>query len=288
MKNKSKSSVTLLIAALVAVVITSSNVHAHHGQDFLLLEDYHLPAPGAGHIIGNFEWEKYSDDDEFGLSPSFMLGVLPRVALSAEVSFRDEDGWDYNSVMPAAHFQITPPEATFPLRVSLSVGYQFVSDSFADAHATEDEHAEKHDHADEHEHDEHGHEHAEEHHHEDNTGHSHTESSVHNHDSDALMSRLVVEGDFGATKAVFNLISVVRDGGDASWGYAAGLRQKVVEKLALGIEALGDFESDGWHELVGGIYVEPVPSLTLKLGAGFGLTEETPDFTLRTGFIWRF
>ena len=103
-----------------------------------------------------------------------------------------------------------------------------------------------------------------------------------------MTSRLIIEGDFGATKAIFNLISVARSSGGASWGYAAGVRHKVLEQLAFGVEAIGDFDSHGWHELVGGVYYEPVHSLTLKLGAGFGLTEETPDFTLRTGFVWRF
>lgn len=282
MKIKTHSSLAFLALAIFTTGV--ADVRAHHGQDFLLLEDYHLPAPGGGHLMGNFEWEKYSDRDEFGLAPSLMFGVLPRVALSVDVNFRDEsDGFDYNSVMPAAHFQLTSPESDFPVKVALSVGYQFVDGAFAadpapSHHEEEGEHAE---HGHEHEH--HADEHAEEGAHD----HSHT-SSVHNHDSDALQSRLILEGDFGATKAVFNLISVVRDGGGADWGYAAGVRHKVLEQFAFGVEAIGDFESDGWHELVGGVYVEPVPSLTLKLGAGFGLTDATPDFTLRTGFIFRF
>lgn len=271
-----------LSIALAALAFTTS-VRAHHGQDFLLLEDWHLPAAGAGHLMTNFEWEHSSDRDEYGLGPSLMLGVMPRVALSVDVDFRDEsDGWNYNSVMPAAHFQITGPESDLPFRVGLSVGYQFVDGAVA-AGGEEHAHEEAGHHADEH-----GDEHADEHDHADEGhGHSHA-SSVHNHDSDALMSRLIIEGDFGATKAIFNLISVARTDGGASWGYAAGVRRKVIEQLAFGIEALGDFESHGWHELVGGVYYEPVHSLTLKLGAGFGLTDETPDFTLRTGFVWRF
>jgi hypothetical protein len=276
-----------LVLAIALAGVGAPSIHAHHGQDFILLEDYQLPAPGGGHLMGNFEWEKYSDHDEFGLAPSLMFGVLPRVALSLDVNFRNEsDGFDYNSVMPAAHFQITPPGSAFPLRVALSVGYQFVDGAFATDEPAAPHHEEEHGHADEHgEGDDH---HAEdEHADEDEHDHAHS-SSVHNHDSDALMSRLIIEGDYGATKAVFNLISVVRDGGGADWGYAAGVRHKVAEQVALGVEAIGDFDSQGWHELVGGVYIEPIHTLTLKIGVGFGLTEATPDFTLRTGFIWRF
>lgn len=276
-----------LTAALLSLAgaFCISTASAHHGQDFILLEDYHLAAPGQGHFMTNFEWESYSDRDEFGLAPGLIFGVLPRVGLGIDVSFRDEDeGWGYSNVTPTAHFQLTNPESKFPIRVSLSVGYQF-----ADGGAGDGEEAEHED-----EHAEHGHEHGHADHHEDHgddhhvsAAHSHS-GSIHNHDADLLASRLIIEGDLGDTKLLFNLISFVEDGGDAAWGYAAGARHKFHEQVSAGIEAMGDFESDGWHELVAGLYIEPVHSLTLKLGAGFGLTEETPDFTLRTGFVWRF
>jgi len=65
---------------------------------------------------------------------------------------------------------------------------------------------------------------------------------------DAFVGRFIIEGDFGNTKAIFNLLSVVTDD-EAAWGYAAGVRHEVTEQVALGVEALGDFESDGWHEI---------------------------------------
>jgi opacity protein-like surface antigen len=269
---------SLLVLACAAGVPLLS--FADHGQDFLLLEDYDLPAPGSGHITGNFEWEKYSNDDAFGLGPSLMIGVLPRTALSVDMHFRNEgDGFEYNSVMPAAHFQITSPDSKSPFKVGFSVGYQWTEG--ADEEEAESE--------SEGEHSEHGHDqHQEVGHNEVSTSvHGHGEG-IHNHRSDALKSRLVIEGDFGKTKVLFNLISVVPESGNTAWGYAAGVRHKIVDQLALGVEALGDFESDGWHELVAGAYIEPVHSVTLKIGAGFGLTEATPDFTLRTGFVWRF
>lgn len=283
MNDKPHSAISLAILTFTAWAGMAACALAHHGQDFLLLEDHHLPAPGQGHLMTNFEWEKYPNADEFGLSPGILFGILPQVALGVDVHFRDEsDGWNYTNVMPSAHFQITPPDLDFPIKVGLSIGYQFADGAAGDEEEPRNDHAE-----DDHEHGDHNA--GDDHEHQAEEGHSHSHSgSIHNHDNDLLASRLIIESDFGNTKILFNLLSLVEDGGDAAWGYAAGVRQKVCDQLALGVEAMGDFESDGWHELVGGIYYEPVHSLTLKLGAGFGLTEESPDFILHSGLVWRF
>lgn len=269
----------LFSSLFAASLIAASSSFAHHGQDFILLEDYHIPAVGSGHIMTNFEWENGSEGDEFGFSPSLMLGVLSQVALSVETDFRNEvaSDWEYASVTPALHIQLSPPGSKSPFRFGLSAGYQFgnlgTEAPAGEGEEAEEDHAEEGDHHQEAEHD-----HAE---------HSHGGSSVHAHGVDAFVGRFVVEGDFGATKVVLNLLSLVDDN-EANWGYAAGVRHKVADRVALGVEAMGDFESDGWHEIVAGAYVEPIHSLTLKVGVGFGLTEATPDFTLRTGLIYRF
>jgi len=269
----------------LSTLLTVSTVTAHHGQDFLLLEDYHLPAPGSGHFITNFEWEN-GDTDEYGLTPAVMVGILPRLALSLEADFRDEATakWDYSSIAPMAHFQLSPASSTFPIKFGVSAGYQFGN---ADAADTSDHHVEEpeHEHADEHGEEERHHEEEADHHAEE-PAHSHS-GSVHAHGVDAFVGRFIMEAEFGKTKAIFNLLSVVTDD-EAAWGYAAGVRHKITSQVALGVEALGDFDSEGWHEIDLGAYYEPVHHVTLKFGAGFGLTDETPDFILRTGVIWRF
>ena len=278
MNTHRKNTLPAAFLSLAAAFSLATTVRAHHGQDFILVEDYHVAAPGEFHLMTNFEWEKYAEEDHFGIMPSLMVGVLPRTALSVDVSFRDEAGdWRYASVMPAVHFQLTPPDLDFPVKVSLSVGYQF--GDAQDEAAGGEHHMEEAGHGEPH--------HAEHEHHAVEAVHHHS-GSVHNHDGSGLASRLSLETGSEATKFVANLISFVEDGGDAAWGYAAGARHKFIKELALGVEAMGDFESDGWHEIVGAAYIEPVANLTLKLGAGFGLTEATPDFVLHTGFILRF
>jgi hypothetical protein len=266
-----------LIAALLAV---AAPCFAHHGQDFLLIEDYQQSLPGQFFFISNFEWENSPMGNEFGFSPSLMFGVIPRLALSVDAEFRNEPegDWRYNSVTPALHVQLSPTKSTFPVKFAISGGYQFADGASETEEEGEEHHHEEADHHDEHEH----HEHAEE------SQRHHHGGSIHNHDADAFVGRFIAEADIGETKIVANLLSVVAEGDKAAWGYAVGARHKIVKELALGAEALGDFKSDGWQELVAGAYFEPSHLLTLKLGVGFGLTEETPDFTLRTGLTYRF
>jgi hypothetical protein len=112
--------------------------------------------------------------------------------------------------------------------------------------------------------------------------------SIHNHVDNLWIGRLIVEGDFGKTKALFNLIGVSPEGGKPVWGYAAGVRHQFTEMFGLGVEAIGDFDVDKTHEMVVGAYINATHSLTVKWGAGFGLTSRSTDISLRTGFVWRF
>jgi hypothetical protein len=273
-----------LLALAAIATLASTSAFAHHGRDFILVQDYSAPVPGSVFLMGNFEWEKGSGGSEFGLSPSLMVGVLPRVSLAVEGSFRDEVGtdWRYTSVTPSANIQLTPLSSQSPVRFGLSVGYQFadsVSEEVPDAHNEEAEGSGEHA-------DEPDDEHAAE---AEATGHHHGEGvSIHNHDDNALIARFITEADLGRCKAVFNLINVTADHGSTAWGYGVALRRPVSDCVALGVESLGDFKSDGWHELGVAGYIEPSHHFTMKVGISFGLTDATPDLSVRTGFVYRF
>lgn len=273
--NTKNNKSTILSASLAATALLSVPAWAHHGRDFLVTEDYALPSPGSGHFHAMFDWEDNSEGDEFAVSPHAIIGVLPRTAVSVAARFDKlgSDSWDYASVTPSLHFQLTDPDSKCPFRVSLSAGYQFTSGSGGESVEVEHELAED-GHAD------HGHDHDEA------EGHAH--GSVHNHDADQFIGRLVLEQSFGETKVIVNLISAVPDGGSVNWGYAAGVSHKVLPNLALGLEATGDFESGGEHELILGTYFEANHSLALKLGVGFGLTDSSPDVAIHSGFVLRF
>lgn len=438
---KRLSSVHLLI-----LLSLSGFANAHHGDDFILLEDYSMPAVWRPQITGTLDWERFGSVDTLQTEPTLYFTPLPRVGFSLAARFADETGdWALSAITPRVHLQLTDPKSKFPIRVGLSIGYQFGfggdeealhdhgGTSAAHAHGDGHSHASStktkngqkasaaaHDHGD-HSHDQPAsgssgaaaapHDHA---------GHSHAAPSApvagvpvtpdpnaphdhsthdhgptpcdplvdvdcegllipaadpvpappanaqatptsapstaapaaapapvesapqtasappaeaapvaeapsqgqsnrrkekeksaskkssekrsgkssanarssgahaHSHNQNQWIGRLVVEANFGSTKILANLIGTLPEGGEPLWGYAAGVRHQFTPKLALGVEAIGDFIDHGQHEIILGGYMTPVHSLTFKIGAGFGLTEASPDFALRSGFVVRF
>ncbi len=266
---------TLIVSTLLAV-----SVHAHCGRDFIIAEDSHVPQPWDGNILLNYEWEHQDGPDAFGMESGFMLGILPGVGFGADVGFRDEaeGGWEYSLVRPRVLINLVPAGTSLPFRAALNLGYQF-------ANGNDQENASAHADAS----NSHGHEHHHEAAMEMPEAPEHQHGGVHNHDQDLLAARLILEADVtDSTRLVFNLICNLPDGSGPDWGYAAGIRQRLTQDLAAGVEAIGDFDSEGYHQIVGAVYFTPVSLLTLKLGAGFGLTEASPDFALHAGLNFRF
>jgi hypothetical protein len=379
-----------ILLSLLTSASLAQPLLAHHGDDFLVLEDAALPKPWHGYLSSSFDWENYSGADSFGAEPTVLFSIAPHLALSVAGSFNDEgDGWDYSSITPRLHVQITPPDSDFPIKVAFSVGYQFAGDSDGSAghgHGAESaspgghEHGSSqkkssHDHSSQshshsatgsgthdhssHDHGDHDHggggdtpacdplvdidcaqaaqaksakagrkgtkhgngqqqsssnhnqnhvtasssqsskkkddcgcgggsKHDHEAKEEDHGEGGHSHGGIHNHDANQWVGRLIVEADLGATKLLLNLIGNWPEGDSANFGYAVGVRHAFTHRYAAGVEAIGDFEDEGQHEILLGGYVSPNHSVTMKLGVGFGLTEASPDVTVRTGVVWRF
>jgi hypothetical protein len=269
-------SVTFVFSSLSCLALSTASLRAHHGQDFILVEDYEVPQPAMGILFANFEWMRTDGGDEFGVEPGLLVGIFPRVAAGIQGRFDGGDGeqWDFASVAPSLHVQLTPPDVDFPFKLGISAAYEFADE------ASHDEHGDEHGHEHEHEEDAHG---AEEAH-----SHTHQSSAAHAHGTDHFEGRLIVEKQIGQTKFVFNLAGVIEDDGDAEFGYGAGVRQHLSTHWMMGIEGIGDFDRHGYHELVLGTYFEPLHGLTLKAGIGLGLTDESPDYTFHAGVVWHF
>lgn len=262
-------------------LIFASTASAHHGRDFLVVQDYTLPAPLTMNLLGNFSWEGEGSDEEFLFEPGAIVGLAPRLALEATAGFLDdEDGWEFASIDPTLHLQLTNPASSFPVRIGLSAGYQF-GERATGADEPEHQHEHEHNHEDDHGDD-----------HENLAAESepdHLHRGIDRHGEDLFHARLILESDFTEKlKGVVNLIAVVPEEGSAAWGYSAGLRHAFNHQFALGGEVLGDFSRSGSHEVFAAGYVTPHHCLSFKLGAGLGLTDESPDFSLRTGVVWRF
>lgn len=270
---------TNFIKSLAAIALsaalttfTPTTALAHHGMDFLTVQSYEVPGSLGAYLFTDFEWERTNGDNEYGLEPGLLLGLFPRTALEVTTSFGQEVGgdWRFQSVTPSLFFQLTPPDSKCPFRVALSAGYEFADEEGE----VEEEH-----------HEEEGH-HDEADHHEE-AGHTHG-SGGHQHGVDGFEGRFIVEYEAGDWLLASNLTVDTDAESSAVWGYAVGARYRVCQGFATGVEAQGEFGSEGSHELIAGFYLEPMHSAVIKLGAGFGLNDHSPDFALHAGVVWKF
>jgi hypothetical protein len=273
---------------IVLLLGTTHFVLAHHGQDFLLNYDTDVPEIKRAVAFSAFEWSREGDTDEISFEPGFLVGVVPGFALGTTVRVADEGSgsWDYSGVNPMIQYQ-------FPTRGDRWSFGIFAGYLFADG--------ETHHHSETtvHIHDPnpggidlgpdappagpvtHIHEESE------SDEHSHT--GIHRHDEDHFQLRLLFQARLWKdSKWVGNLICVTPGGGDYAFGYSTGLRQQLSHEWAVGVESIGDFNTQGDHEVLAGVYWTPVHSCTVRLGAGTGIGSESKDFAIHSGITWRF
>ncbi len=264
---------TFSLPLFIIVLMATRSVQAHHGQDFMTVEGYETPGTLKAILFSDLEWERTSDSNEYGIEPGVLLGLFPRTALDVETRFGQEPGgdWRYTSVTPSLLFQLTPPDSKNPFRVSVSLGYEFADDSESGEEHREESGEDHHEGVD---------------HHEEEPDHQAT--GGHQHGVSGFEGRVILEYCSGDWLLGGNFIVDTATDDDLSYGYSAGVRYRVTNTFAAGLEAEGDFADHGSHELIAGVYFEPIEQTVIKLGAGFGLTEESPDFALHLGLVYRF
>ena len=114
-------------------------------------------------------------------------------------------------------------------------------------------------------------------------------TGIHRHGEEGMVARLIARMDLtDKDQLVFNFINFTPRYGHVGWGYAAGYRHSFNHDLAVSLEAVGDFDSTGDHEVLGAVHYALTHHLIIKLGAGIGVGNEAPDFILNTGFVMRF
>lgn len=276
----------------------SSSAYAHHGRDFILLQDSAIPAQFSGVFTGGYQWTRDGSNDSFSTEPSFYLGLTSSIAFGLSAGFSDDgNGWNYTGVTPQIVWSILGPTGPRNVRVGLWAGYEFAESvtsttgvqtavqnggspgSGPDARSfsafTDPGKSPFH------------------------SGHSAVAGrqgdsggrGIHRHGESGLYTRIIVEADVTEkTRAIANLISFAPvDGADVGFGYAAGMRHEVNHDLSFGIEAIGEFLSYGSsHEVMLTTMVGLPRHLAFRLGVGGGLTRASPDFTLSTSILWRF
>jgi hypothetical protein len=86
----------------------------------------------------------------------------------------------------------------------------------------------------------------------------------------------------------FNLLAEREAAGNAEteWGYAAGVRRTITDKVATGLEITGTLEHEKEGEVLVGIFVDPLPWLTVNVGLGTGFNDGA-DLSVRSAFIFK-
>lgn len=230
-------------------VLTTNNARAC-GRDFFLCDPSNLPHDGGSLLLPTFKWDRHNGKDEFEFSTGFVHPFHPRVALDGYVSIADESkGWEMETVTPGLLFDLTPDMENSRVRFGLFTAYKFAV----------------------------------------NGGDDEEFISANQLDArDQFESRFIIETNVtDEVGLVFNLLTTIYEG-RARWGYAAGVRYVFMEDLGGSIEAIGDFQENGKHQIFANIWWEPTEGIVLRVGAGAGLSERAEDFTMLTGLVFEF
>lgn len=258
---------------------------AHHGRDFILIQDSSIPAPLQGVATAGLEWTRERSTDEVSAEPGIFMGLGPALAIGLSAGATDDgNGWRYSSVTPQFVLSLLPATGARSLRLGLWTGHEFADP--APGHTGDS--ATAHVHAAGSGPDAGG---TGTHHH--GGGHDHGSHSggIHRHGESGLHSRIIAEADLTPhTRIVLNVISFAStDGGKPGFGYAVGVRHELSHRLLLGLEAIGDFAArqSAQQALLTGMFGLS-DRLALRLGIGGGLTPSAPDFILHTSLVHRF
>ncbi len=113
-----------LLAVLLLAAVTP--LRAHHGLDFLLVQDAYVPAPLSGVFYGGVDWVQQNGADLYGSEPGVMLGLLPGLALgvSSTISGVNSD-WQIYGLSPYLQMQLLPKAWSKRVRLAARAGYEF-------------------------------------------------------------------------------------------------------------------------------------------------------------------
>ena len=272
----------LLLLALV------SPARGHHGQDFFVTLDTRVPEFAAGSVFMSGSWSKNSGADEAEFDPGFLVGLGAGFAFGSSFQFTNETPGDfgYAGVTPLLQWSAPLPGTDF--RLGASASYHFADGSHTVSHATVHFHSAP---------DSTGgpggnpdapppgsggaHVHG--------AGHSHAHDGIHRHGEDHFQVRLIGEWQAGErTRVLLNFLTVGGGRDDIDFGYAVAVRQDLTTRLAVGLEVIGDLDSQGSHDAIAGLFYSPLHDMTFRLGIGTGFGPGATDLSVHGGATWRF
>ena len=270
---------------LVALLCLAGVARGHHGQDFFVNLDARVPALGAFTAFANAS----AAEGEFVLEPGLMAGLGAGFGLGLSADFSDDGSFHAAGITPMLQGSTAVGDSS--LRLGASLAWHLADSSRLPAGG----------------HGGHGH-----------GSHTHSRraavaagraatnpdapptpapqaaappagSTIHLHDTDYLATRLIAEWECTRnTRLVGNLILAGTSGSDLALGYSFGIRHELGTRWALGLEGIGDFDTGGYHELIGSVVFSPRRDLGLRAGVGHGLGPSSGGASLLTGVTFRF
>lgn len=273
---------------LLLLFALAPHARAHHGQDFFVTLDTRVPELAHGSLFVSGAWSKTSGSDETEIDTGFLAGLGGGFAFGSTFQLSNETpgSFGYAGVTPLLQWSAAVPGSNF--RIGASASYHFADNSHTVSHFSVHRHVAPeapsgpgsnpdapppgsggaHVHG---------------------AGHSHSHDGIHRHGEDHFAVRLIGEWQAAEkTRVLVNFLTVGGSSDDIDFGYAVALRQDLTNRLAAGVEATGDLDSHGLHEVIAGIFYSPLHDLTLRLGAGTGFGSGATDISLHGGVTWRF
>ena len=98
--------------ALGCLLVTGMGemAQAHHGLDFLLVQDAFVPGAGKGVVYGGFDWTREGGAEGYKSESGVMLGLLPGLALGVGMETADVgEGWRVDGIAPVSYTYPTLP-----------------------------------------------------------------------------------------------------------------------------------------------------------------------------------
>ena len=119
---------TLAVSAALLLPLAAG---AHHGLDYLVLQDGTAPALWKLTSFTAADLSRMDGFDEYNIETGMLLGLGRDIGLGVGFGFLDEDSadWRYSSVTPYLSLPLFRSEDVPWLKVSLYAGYQFAAET---------------------------------------------------------------------------------------------------------------------------------------------------------------
>jgi hypothetical protein len=115
---------------LLAMLLLVANARAHHGLEFMILQEGTAPEPWSITPFVSSSFSQGGHGDETKIEGGMLLGLTHGVGLGVSTSYIDIEGadWRYTSTTPYLTLQLFQSDSLPWLRIGVYAGYQIAAD----------------------------------------------------------------------------------------------------------------------------------------------------------------